>query len=1372
MKHLLSLLFSFFVLLISTNSYGSHVAGGNITWTCTGTNTYLLTLTLYRDCGGITLPNSINTNVGATPSFTSSQLSISNSCGLTPTFSTATTLTLVSTTEVSQLCPAQIAQSECNGGSLPGMEEYVYQTEITLPDCDCWTFSYTLCCRNNAITNLANPSSDYSTIQSTLCNGAGPSCNNGPVFTAQPIPFICNNVPFCYDYGVVEPDGNTLSYSFTSALNSGNPSGYAGGYNANSPIPGITIDANTGQICFTPTVNGNFVVTIMVTETDAAGNVIGTYMQDIQFVVQSCPNTPPAPPTSITNSSGSATITGSASIQLCNNDNFCADITFTDTDAANIVSLTSNITSVLPGATVTFSNGNPATATVCWTDNIGGPAFYSFTIDAEDDACPIPGINSYTVDVTVLDPTDPACFNCTLTGSLASQTNASCDGAADGSLTISASLGTPNYQYSIDGGTTWQTSPTFNALSAGSYTVTIEDADNCQVTVPATITAPNPLAISLDASTLVSCNGLSDGALTVSGSGGTTPYQFSIDGGTTLQSSGTFNNLADGSYTLTIIDDNGCQSTVSGNVSEPSLLTASIVSTTDATCGLANGALEVAAAGGTPNYQYSIDGGVNWQNSGAFSGYMPGSYDLLMLDDNGCQASITVVINDLSGLTASISNQTDLACHGDNNAEVTIVAGGSTAPYSYSIDGGNSWLNTGTYLNLSAGNYNIITQDDNGCQFPVAVVITEPSPLTGALDSLTNISCNSFSDGEIIVSAAGATPSYGFSIDGGTTLQNSGTFSGLTVGNYTITIIDDNSCQTTISANLTEPTAIALNTNSTSSNCGQADGLVGVTASGGTVAGDYSYSWSQSGTSIDTNAIVAGLVAGAYDITVTDDNGCTSSSLATITDIAGGTASAVQDLATSCFGSCDGQATATITGGSSPYTYLWASGSTPNAATTGGLCGGTHVLTVTDNVGCIATATVIISEPDSVFATATVVNETCLADCQGSITISATGGTNSYEYSFDGGTSFSTSNYLAGLCANNYSIVVKDANGCLYTFSVDVLAGASYADATITPFGPLCESEGPQPLAGVSPGGTWLGPGVTANTFDPSAVGAGTFTITYEISSACGDTSTVDVTVLPLPVVSFIADIYSGCEPVVINFTSTGDSAVSCLWDFGDGNTSYNCNTSTNTYTSAGVYDITLAVTDPNGCENTHTEPAFIEVFPLPEATFSFSPQTASIVDPTIYFTDLSTNAASWNWDFSIGTSNQQNPVVNFENYGTYNVELVVYSDQGCTDVAYNTIEIEDQYLIYIPNAFTPNSNGQNDIFLPVSNAVDQANYDFYIFNRWGELIFESHFLDKGWDGTYNGALCPQDVYVYKIVTRDVLKGQAHEYTGHVTLIR
>ena len=164
----------FLVIFTSLHSFASHVAGGNITWTCTGTNTYLITLTLYRDCGGIPLNNTILTNTGSFPSFTNNQFSISNSCGVSPSFTGSANLTLISTTEVSQLCPAQLPQSQCNGGSYPGMEEYVYQTQVTLPPCDCWTFSYTLCCRNSAITNLASPANDWSTVQSTLCNATGP----------------------------------------------------------------------------------------------------------------------------------------------------------------------------------------------------------------------------------------------------------------------------------------------------------------------------------------------------------------------------------------------------------------------------------------------------------------------------------------------------------------------------------------------------------------------------------------------------------------------------------------------------------------------------------------------------------------------------------------------------------------------------------------------------------------------------------------------------------------------------------------------------------------------------------------------------------------------------------------------------------------------------------------------------------------------------------------------------------------------------------------------------------------------------------------------------------------------------------------------
>ena len=239
-----------------------------------------------------------------------------------------------------------------------------------------------------------------------------------------------------------------------------------------------------------------------------------------------------------------------------------------------------------------------------------------------------------------------------------------------------------------------------------------------------------------------------------------------------------------------------------------------------------------------------------------------------------------------------------------------------------------------------------------------------------------------------------------------------------------------------------------------------------------------------------------------------------------------------------------------------------------------------------------------------------------------------------------------------------------------------------------------------------------------------------------------------------------------------MNFTNNGDPGIACNWDFGDGNNSNSCSNASNTFSTAGSYDVTFTLTDLNNCTNSATQVDLIDVFPLPSANFSYTPTQSSIVDPVVYFTDLSSDAISWNWDFQIGSSTVQNPIFNFENQGIYSVELTINSANGCEDVIIKVIEIKDEFLIYIPNAFSANDNGINDVFLPVSNGLDPVNYDFYIFNRWGELIFESHNIDVGWDGTQNGEKCKQDTYVYKIFARDVIYGKNREFVGHVNLIR
>ena len=239
-----------------------------------------------------------------------------------------------------------------------------------------------------------------------------------------------------------------------------------------------------------------------------------------------------------------------------------------------------------------------------------------------------------------------------------------------------------------------------------------------------------------------------------------------------------------------------------------------------------------------------------------------------------------------------------------------------------------------------------------------------------------------------------------------------------------------------------------------------------------------------------------------------------------------------------------------------------------------------------------------------------------------------------------------------------------------------------------------------------------------------------------------------------------------------MNFLSTGDSSINCIWDFDDGGTSTDCLTTYNNYLYSGTYDVSLTVVDINNCENTFTELAFIDVYSLPVAAFTFSPQPTTIVDPIIYFIDESINANQWDWDFQVDSSSVQNPIVDFENTGTYLISLLVTTIEGCTDFVSDTVLIENQSLVYVPNAFTPNDDGVNEMFLPIFNGIDPVNYYMYIFNRWGELIFDAHHLDIGWDGTCKGVKSPEGVYVYKILARDEINGESHEYVGHVNLIR
>lgn len=304
---------------------------------------------------------------------------------------------------------------------------------------------------------------------------------------------------------------------------------------------------------------------------------------------------------------------------------------------------------------------------------------------------------------------------------------------------------------------------------------------------------------------------------------------------------------------------------------------------------------------------------------------------------------------------------------------------------------------------------------------------------------------------------------------------------------------------------------------------------------------------------------------------------------------------------------------------------------------------------------------------------------------------------------------------------------------------------------------------------------TGLNDATIANpTFSTSAPGTTTYTLTVTNAAGCTNSDVVTATVFALPVVSFLSDITAGCNPQSIVFTNNSVNSVNCTWNFQGFGTQNGCGTVTQLYNAAGVFDVGLTITDANGCTNSATNVGMISIFPQPDASFSANPTQASIVDPYIVFTNTSSSATNYSWDFGDGsTSSAFSPSHTYpETPGSYTVML--YATSGpCIDSAWTTVEILDEFIYYIPNTFTPDGDEYNNVFLPIfNNSFDKQSYTMLIFNRWGEVLFETHDLAVGWDGTYLGEMSKEGQYTYKIVIKQRNRDKRIEVVGHINLFR
>jgi len=731
----------------------------------------------------------------------------------------------------------------------------------------------------------------------------------------------------------------------------------------------------------------------------------------------------------------------------------------------------------------------------------------------------------------------------------------------------------------------WSTGDTtaqISSLSVGTYVVTV-NTNNCSLTDSVTITSPSAITYS-ETTTNVSCNGGNDGTAALTLSGGTPPYTYSWNT-SPIQTTQTATNLIAGTYNFTITDSNGCSLTDSVTITEPLALTTYYTVENVSCFNGSDGSVTLYIDGGTTNYVITafgftlpLLGGID---SAASTSIMPagvpaGIYPYVVTDANGCSTTDTVYITQPTQLSSSFS-QNNLSACGLANGSINASILGGIQPYTFTWSSGDT---TEDISNLIAGQYTLIVTDSNNCSIFDTITITQPSNnlLVSATTSNYNnyqISCNGGTD-SITSTVSGGTPVYSYLWSDG---QTSPTANNLVAGNYTLTVMDLNSCDYTISITLNQPTLLSNNVVSSNVLCnGSSDGIISVNVSGGVP--NYNTNW---GGIANPNA----LSVGNYIITTTDSNGCVAvdsveimqpnllSGSIMITSNYNG-----QDV--SCNGGEDGSVMASIFGGILPYNYLWSSGGT--TSTEDSLSAGTYSLTITDSNNCVTTLNATLTEPTTLGLTLNAINGSCDGSCDGSLSATISGGTPAYSYSWSNNDTMPVTD---SLCVGAYNLVIIDVNGCMifdtaFISEPSVLTIISDSITDVSYFGTNTGFI----YASVTGGNSaysysWTGPtGFSSATEDLDSVYVGTYILT--VSDSLGCTTSMQFIVngpvgYPLIVQadSVINVSCNGlCDGEIFITAEGGDSTYFYAWASSNGFTSNQQNING---LCAGIYDLLLS---------------------------------------------------------------------------------------------------------------------------------------------------------------------------------------------------
>lgn len=984
----------------------------------------------------------------------------------------------------------------------------------------------------------------------------------------------------------------------------------------------------------------------------------------------------------------------------------------------------------------------------------GGTPTYSYLWSTGAVTSSISNLLSGSYTVTVTDSKGCTAFNSgtvSNSGSLTIApivvTNVSCNGGANGAIDISVSGGIGPYTY------LWSNlslSQDISGLTAGTYSVTVTDLSLCITTASAVVTQPSVITIT-PTITNVSCNNGTNGSIQLSVNGGTSPYTFLWNTGSVSQN---ISSLAAGSYTVTVTDFNNCTKTQSFTITQPTAISAT-ASSTQATCGQANGSVSVVASGGTGALSYLWNTGAG---TTTVNGLSAATYTVTVTDQNNCTRIANASVTSLNAPVINSSLVTNVSCFNGTNGSVDITVSGGTGTLTY------LWSNsavTEDISTLSSNTYSVTVTDDNNCTVTGSYFVSQPSAIS-LQGVVSNVSCFNGANGSVNLTVTGGTPGYTYLWSNGFTGQDPISLTALA---YTVTVTDNNSCTASTSFTVTQPTAISISGSVTGVLCnGQSTGAVDITVSGGT--SPYSYVWSNAAITQDINNVTANsytvtvtdfnscisnstfvvsqptaitasftsvqptcansngslsvnalggvgtytylwntgaataqisnVGAGTYTVTVTDQNNCSIISSSTLIAITGPSIASIIPTNTTCFNGSNGSINLTTSGGAAPLTYLWSNTAITEDIT--GLTAGTYTVTVTDANNCTASANATVGQPTQVSGTFTQVQPVC-NNSNGSLTINATGGTGAYTYLWN---TSSVSNSISGLAVGTYTVTVTDANSCSNTLS-STLTGVSGPTITVTnAVNVQCNGTSTGAIDITVSNGT--GPysylwSTSAITEDLINIPNGTYTVTVTDANNCTSVKPITITQPAFLSLASFSTVNATCGQsngsAQVN-PAGGITPYSYLWNTGS-------ITNQITNVSAGTYTVT--VTDFNGCTRRRNVVISLANGPvislLSQTDVSCNGGSNGAID-----IDVTGGTSPYGY---IWTNTAVTQDINGLTAGVYTVHVT--DNTGCSDSATYTI-VEPSAILIAPT-ITPASCGTATGGVSLSVSGGTPNYSY-----------------------------------------------------------